>query len=285
MNHQSIKQVYESCKEVLSPVWGNEEARAITDYLFQEKFDLGRTAIISKGDQPFEHEDELFALLSRLQQSEPVQQVLGYAYFCRLKISITKDVLIPRPETEELIELAKTHITSSQTIIADICTGSGCMALALKHLFPTNHIIATDISLPALAVAQANATTLFKTGAIHFEHHDILSGTWSFPIPHIIVCNPPYIGLNEATNMNSNVLRYEPHLALFVEDEDPLLFYKAVIRLFLPHPFPLIFFEINPFYAEALVAFCNEHQLTCILTNDIHNNTRFALIEKGDLQQ
>lgn len=271
-------------RENLEPVWGTDEAAAITDYFFEEKFGIRRTDFIIRPETVFRYRADLESILQRLKRKEPIQQILGYVNFCGMKIALSPDVLIPRPETEELVQLALDEIKNTEQIIADICTGSGCIALAIRNRHRNNPIIATDISPAAIYLASNNDKVHFKR-SIRFEEHNIVSGEWPFPVPDIIVCNPPYINRSEAATMEEQVLKYEPHIALFVDNDDTLLFYKGVINLFLNQKFPLILFEINPLYAQELQSFCTDNNLSCRIINDMQGKSRFARIEKKEILQ
>ncbi len=265
----------------VNPKTNLDEARAITKLLFSEKYDLNPSKLISKKDEIFSFQADLITVIERLQQDEPIQYIIGHTYFNGLKISVNKNVLIPRPETEELVYLAKELGLENARIIADICTGSGCIALSALSFPGNNKIIATDISKTALATAIANEKSNFSHSVIQFEHHDILTREWPYELPDMVICNPPYIERKEAGIMSKNVLQYEPHLALFVEHNDPLLFYKAVIMTFLPHKFPKVFFEINPLNSLALKGFCTINLLECEIIKDMQGKLRFAVISKS----
>jgi release factor glutamine methyltransferase len=179
-----------------------------------------------------------------------------------------------------LIALAKTKIVNTNQFIADICTGSGCIAIAMRQWFPHNPIIATDISESALATAKSSDKSNFNHNSIKFHQHDLLTQTWPFEIPHIVICNPPYINRTESDAMAPHVMLHEPHIALFVDHPDPLLFYKSLIQTFLTGAFPTIFFEMNPNYVEGLKSYCALHQLNCEINIDMQGKERFAIISK-----
>ena len=259
---------------------GEGEANAIVKYLFLEQYALSKTVLLTHEMAPFTHTEQLNETLERLSNNEPLQYILGYAYFNGLKINVNPSVLIPRPETEELIALAKTKIIQTKQIIADICTGSGCIAIAMHQWFPNNTIIATDISESALATAKSSASLNFNHNTIQFHQHDVLTQAWPFEMPDIVICNPPYINRTEGDEMAPHVMLHEPHLALFVDHPDPLLFYKSIIQTFLPGAFPNIFFEMNPNYVEALIHYCELHQLNCKIHLDMQGKERFAIISK-----
>lgn len=186
-------------------------------------------------------------IISRLNQSEPIDYILSYTYFYGLKIEVSKDTLIPRPETEELVELILNENKSKSGLkILDIGTGSGCIALALKSKSIDAEVTAIDVSSKALEIAQKNSVHLDLN--INFLQLDMLNEKlWSqLGNYDIIVSNPPYIPQEEMKDMTSSVLDYEPHLALFVED-DPLLFYKQILYFATSHlnPKGLVYFETS----------------------------------------
>lgn len=251
---------YEELWQQLTDRYDTGEAKAIVRYLMEIRYGLSMTDILC-GKVDSLPEDELGILLSRLQQAEPVQYVTGVAEFGGLRFHVTKDVLIPRPETYELcqwvIEDVQNRSEQGRIGILDIGTGSGCIAITLAKEIPHSEVTAWDISGDALRVAQENA----RLTDIHvtFEQHDILSHPSSL-IPHpsskwsTIVSNPPYICPNEKATMSRNVVDYEPHLALFVPEEDPLLFYRSIAQYaigVLPDKGTL-YFEINPAYVTPL---------------------------------
>ncbi|MBX2947404.1 MAG: peptide chain release factor N(5)-glutamine methyltransferase [Cyclobacteriaceae bacterium] len=175
-----------------------------------------------------EQQEQLNGIITRINQHEPIQYITGYAYFYNRKFSVNPQVLIPRPETEELVQ----HVIQSLEgqghglKILDIGTGSGCIPVTLKCELPSAQVFATDVSPDALAVANINAVTL--NAPVSFLQHNILKEGIPWNNLDSIVSNPPYITRSEIQLMQENVLRYEPHLALFTPDHDPLIFYKAI---------------------------------------------------------
>lgn len=192
--------------------------------------------------------DLLENALSRLWKGEPLQHITGFTWFDGLKIQVSPSVLIPRPETEELVDwIAQTLPQEFHERIIDWCTGSGCIALALKNRFPLAEIAGYDWSEEALVMARSNADSLNLT--VDFQLKDALKPDLSGKA-FLIVSNPPYIPETEAQLMHENVVTYEPGMALFVPDNDPLLFYKAItlhaIEALLPGGF--LFFELHENY-------------------------------------
>jgi release factor glutamine methyltransferase len=174
-------------------------------------------------------------IIERLNQSEPVQHIIGSTYFCNLEFKVSPSVLIPRPETEELVRLVvkDCYWDEDPVKILDIGTGSGCIAIALDRFMSFAKVWGWDVSDDALAIAQENAHRLLSE--VTFEKYDILKEDTFEGQFDCVVSNPPYVTYSEQTSMEPNVLRFEPHLALFVEDTDPLLFYRAIADFCLKH--------------------------------------------------
>lgn len=198
--------------------------------------------------------DKFQKALKRLKDNEPIQYILGDTEFYGLKFQVNKDVLIPRPETEELVDLIIKHVNKEQQrSILDIGTGSGCIAISLAKHLPNANVYALDVSSSALNVARKNAD--LNDVSIQFLENDILNGFNIQSDLDIIVSNPPYVRHIEKEEMKANVLDYEPHLALFVENENPLEFYKAITE-FASHNLNdngLLFFEINEYLGNEMV--------------------------------
>ncbi|MGM9714461.1 MAG: peptide chain release factor N(5)-glutamine methyltransferase [Prevotella sp.] len=256
---------YISILRRLSSVYDGGEARAVTRLLLGEVFSLSLADIACGAVERLSEADSsrLENYIQQLERGVPVQYVLGYELFHGLRIGVTPAVLIPRPETAQLVDEAvkaarQAGCGNSYVSILDIGTGSGCIAIAIARVLPLARVEAWDISPEALAVARQNA--LDNDVAVEFRETDVLSeaGEESTPqadngrVYDIIVSNPPYICRHEAAEMHQNVLDHEPHTALFVPDDDPLLFYRAISRLALQrlrHGGWLLF-EINRAYPK-----------------------------------
>ncbi|UCE93893.1 MAG: peptide chain release factor N(5)-glutamine methyltransferase [Flavobacteriaceae bacterium] len=200
-------------------------------------------------------ESNLFlTALSKLEKEYPIQYIIGHTEFMGMKFRVNEDVLIPRPETEELIHwILESAPQKTMLSIIDIGTGSGCIPITLAKQLPDTRIEAMDISKEALQIASENASK--NEVIVNFTHCDILQ-LKSFSRPYdIIVSNPPYVRKSEKTEMKNNVLKYEPDLALFVEDEDPLIFYRKIGELAIKslNKSGYLFFEINQYMAEELI--------------------------------
>jgi release factor glutamine methyltransferase len=186
------------------------------------KFDL----LSQKQTQATANElEKLSDIVKRINQHEPIQYILGEADFFGRRFKVNTSVLIPRPETEELVREVK-KFSHAAAAILDIGTGSGCIPITLALEISGSQVSATDISDKALMVANENAKNL--GAAVPFVQHNILTEEIPFRYLDIVVSNPPYIALSEKENMASNVKDFEPHLALFVPENDPLIFYKAI---------------------------------------------------------
>ena len=232
--------------------------------MLSEKFGLSLTDIVcGKVDNLTEEECiVLEKTMLRLEQGEPVQYVLGVAEFCGRRFHVEPGVLIPRPETGELCRwISQKNRPSVTSQILDVGTGSGCIAITLALEIPEAKVTAWDISEEALRIAQKNAEAL--EAEVTFEKrdaldHSLLTNHYSLPLWDVIVSNPPYVCQKEAAGMERHVLEHEPHLALFVPDDDPLRFYRAIAKYALKtlKPNGLLYFELNPLYAretEAMV--------------------------------
>jgi release factor glutamine methyltransferase len=214
-----------------------------------------------------------------IKQNFPIQYILGEAYFYELTFKVNDSVLIPRPETEELVELILKENTKPKSLL-DIGTGSGCIPIALKKNLPTCHVSACDISLDALKVAKQNAHE--NAADVHFFECDILSQDsihLSDKQFDLIVSNPPYILNTEKQIMQAQVLEHEPHLALFVKGSDAIIFYRKIIELCLTHLASggKLFFELNPFTAEEVKLFALEQNYfsSVDIINDMSGKKRF----------
>ncbi len=219
----------------LTPVFGKDEARAISRWLLEHFYpDLETPAsLYPNRELPGEAEVLLTGYLARLEQHEPLQYVLGEAWFCGLRFTADKRALIPRPETEELVEwiISEQKFPLGHHHITDIGTGTGCIPVTLKRRLPPFTATGIDVSKDALDLARHNAQQLHVE--VDFLQLDILDESqWRLlPATDIIVSNPPYIPASEIDEMSPEVTGFEPHLALFVPDNDPLLFYRKIAQL------------------------------------------------------
>ena len=256
----TIQQKYRDTVLKLKVLYADEEARAITDRLFEHYFNLTPVQRILSAKTPAA--EDIIPLfeeaVKKVLNHVPLQYVIGSEYFMDMDFAVNESVLIPRPETEELVSRIVTHFPTTQKDqnlrILDIGTGSGCIAISLSRFLHGSTVTAVDISKEAIQVAKANADK--NNAKVHFVCADILdSSQWdTLPQFDIIVSNPPYVTEAEKKFMLPNVINYEPHNALFVPDDDPLKFYSAIfafakIKLSTGGS---LWFEINEMFGEAL---------------------------------
>jgi len=254
----TIKEYYRHYLRKLQTIYDLDEASVMAGWVFENKAGLKRSDILKDPELILDTDtiEKLNYTLQRLMQHEPVQYVLGETWFCNLKLKVNKHVLIPRPETEELVEwiIEDIKIESNERHISiiDIGTGSGCIAIALKKKLPTANIMAIDLSKEALVTAKENA--IDNDAKIDFIQLDFLDeSSWeALPKFDILVSNPPYIPVNEKEKLDKNVTLFEPHNALFVPDNSPLLFYEKIALFAKQH-----LKEEGKIYAETHEEFAN----------------------------
>ncbi len=229
----TISELQKEYRDALSPIYGDGEAKSITKLVLEKELELNPTHLAFERfrilTQPQIH--SLRTILERLLKHEPVQYILGEADFYGLKFKVNSAVLIPRPETEELVEWAIAQDNGGKGVglsILDIGTGTGCIPIALSKTLSLASIAACDISEEALAVAREN--NKLNNTQVKFFRLDILNDLIADNGYDLIISNPPYIGQNERGNMEAHVLDFEPYLALFAPDEDVLIFYKAIAK-------------------------------------------------------
>jgi len=220
--------------------------------------------------------------VQRMNQEEPIQYILGECEFYGRRFTVNPNVLIPRAETEELVQLIiEQHSQLSKLRIMDIGTGSGCIAITLAKELPNAEVWAVDSSAEAIAVARQNETEL--NASVNFLTTDILSEPPQLAGIDIIVSNPPYVLNSESRAMRQNVLKYEPAEALFVEDTDPFLFYRRISEL-CTHEFDTVkrvYLEVNERFAQQVAALMLENGFySAKVKNDIHNRKRFVVASR-----
>ena len=253
------------------------EARAIARILIEELFGLSYTDIVCGATDQLSADDtlRLDTAVRRIELGEPLQHVLGYADFCGNHFGVNASVLIPRPETEWLVDEGERLMNSASNAapsapkrILDIGTGSGCIAISLKLRLGEAYVEAWDISEEALCTAESNAKAL--KAEVAFCKRDALRAEESVAHWDLIVSNPPYICDSERADMDDNVLLHEPHTALFVPDDDPLRFYRAIARYALRslNNGGSLLFECNTRYAEATGEMMREMGFEDVTVND-----------------
>lgn len=252
------------------------EREAICSILLEDAFYLDRSAILLNDDHNIDVE-QLNSQIKRLNNHEPVQQVVGFTYFNNLKFYVNQHVLIPRPETAEILKPIIENAQKNIVKIMDVGTGSGCIPVSLAKALPKATIYALDISKEALEVAKKNAA--LHHIKIHFIAADFLSFDPEKPLElDVLISNPPYIRELEKQEMDTNVLDFEPHLALFVPNENPLLFYKALAVFGQKHlkKGGQFWVEINSYLGQETLEVFKEHQYKELrLVKDIFDKDRF----------
>ena len=270
---------YQQLWQSLTPLYDAGEAQAIVRTVLDVKYGMTLTDIIcgKVNEISADEERKLEEIIIRLQKGEPVQYVLGEADFAGRTFRVEPGVLIPRPETAELCQWIEEDIAGKSTdspkdssedspedssgnspqatddakLILDICTGSGCIAITLGLNIPNSEVTGWDISEDALRIAQGNVE-MMKAGNVRIEHQDALALPKAAEAADLIVSNPPYICEKEKADMEKNVLEHEPSIALFVPDEEPLKFYRAIAEYASSalKSEGALYFEINPIYEK-----------------------------------
>jgi len=254
----TINSAYQYLKNNLTDIYDERESANIAELIIEKISGLKRTERILNKQQPLKIEqiNTIENYLQELINHKPVQYVLNEAWFAGMKFFVDEHVLIPRPETEELVEwIVQNAFTNLRFAILDIGTGSGCIAIALKNKIKNADVFAIDISEPALKIAASNAQE--SNTDINFAKANILQNQIKINMPlfDVIVSNPPYITKKESAEMHTNVIAYEPYVALFVPDENPLLFYNAISDFALSHLKEKgnLYFEIHENFANDIV--------------------------------
>ena len=288
MNNKSqptIATVYRDIISRLSPSLGDGESRAAARVIMEDVRGATPTDLVVNGDRTVEPPTlgRIYDIVARIISGEPVQYAVGSARFYGMDFTVTPDVLIPRPETEGLVDMIVSQWSGRDDLrVLDCGTGSGCIAIALARNLPFSAIDAIDISNAALKVAEENSRRL-KT-SVGFYRRDILKLTPpDAPLYDIIVSNPPYIARDEAAAMDDRVLGYEPAGALFVPDDNPLIFYRAISAYAVKalKAGGRLYFEIKPRFRDAMTAMLADDGFTDIDTRrDYLGRYRFVSASK-----
>jgi release factor glutamine methyltransferase len=270
----------------LGEIYGEKEALSLLNILIDHFFGLSRTDQLLQKDFRLT-ETELLKIhfaVKELKKEKPVQYITGETEFYGMKIKVNPSVLIPRPETEELVDrIVKGNRKRPFKRILDIGTGSGCIALALKKAFPEAQVTAIDVSNQALDTARANSKQ--NSLEVDFRLVDILDRDSGKKLPDfdVIVSNPPYVTEKEKALLKKNVIDHEPHTALFVGDEDPLLFYRAITEFAVEKlkENGQLWFEINENYGNDVAALLKDHGLRNVrVIKDLFGKERMAFGER-----
>lgn len=277
------KELLRDLTKQIGQVYDQDEAQSIAFLLIEHFLHLNKTDMLANKAIPSDQLVDWSAIVNRLRQHEPVQYIIGKTEFFGLEFIVNPSVLIPRPETEELVDwiIKEYQVANGILSMLDIGTGSGCIAISLSKNIRQASVEAWDISERALAVAEQNAT--MNKATIAFKKVTILDPAtapdFTPKLYDCIVSNPPYIKKSEAEQMRANVLSYEPHLALFVEDAAPLLFYEKIAQ-FCQHslkPSGFCYLEVNEQYAdEVKQLFLDNGFDHSLVRNDLFGKPRFV---------
>jgi len=261
------------------------EIDRMLDMALEEVMGITKTQIrLGQGDEiPERFLIRLTQILERLETGEPIQYVLGFSEFYGLRLSVNPSVLIPRPETEELVRWILEGATDGQMRILDLATGSGCIAVALAKQLPIAKVYGLDFSVEALNLAESNAR---QAGCdVEFFHYDILEReSLNFMTFDVMVSNPPYVVEDECDAMAENVIDFEPHEALFVSEQEPLIFYRRIVDLADGHLASggKLFFEINERYGPEIRSLLVDRGYTSVeLKKDLSGKDRMIKANKA----
>lgn len=276
-----VKQITEFIRKNLDGYYPENEIQQFIYILFEYELGFSKIELVTRSEEEIDEEThgKFLDYVNQLKTYKPIQYITGETSFYGLQFHVNSHVLIPRPETEELADWIIKQKLPLNPVILDVGTGSGCLAVTLAKYFPGAIVYAIDISNKAIELANENAN---KCGVkIVLCNENILSPSEDLKKRRfdLIVSNPPYIALGEKEKMNKNVLDYEPHLALFVPDEDPLVYYKAILTYALGSlkENGQVFFEINESFEKEIVALMKNHNFAEIeLRKDINDKFRMV---------
>ncbi|WP_341214814.1 peptide chain release factor N(5)-glutamine methyltransferase [uncultured Wocania sp.] len=285
-----LKDIQKTFHESLDAIYGKEEVDSFFFMLIDSFYEISRLKLAIEPNFEIENKAAILNALEALKLEHPIQYILGETEFYGLSFKVNKDVLIPRPETEELVDWIINTVNSSAVEkslnILDIGTGSGCIAIALAKNLPNAKVYALDVSKKALQIAKQNAVLnnvkieCIEADVLTCCHAELVSVSHKFDV---IVSNPPYVREQEKIQMKSNVLNNEPHLALFVKDNDPLLFYNAISDFAINNlnANGMLFFEINEYLGKNMIQLLKQKQFKNIeLKQDIFKKDRMIIGSK-----
>lgn len=275
-----VRDIVSLYHEELDGMYGSGEVGVFLDMLFEAFLGWDKVRLLTSREQTIDQSDLLrfHWALEDLKLYRPIQHIIGYTDFCGCRIGVSPDVLIPRPETGEIVNWIINHfnIQHSTSTILDLCTGSGCIAIALKRAFPAAEVAAVDVSPAAVEMARQNAKN--NGVEVRFMERDVLNGIDGLSGSYgLIVSNPPYVRDSERAQMAANVLDYDPALALFVPDDDPLRFYRAIATIAQNHLAEngQVVVEINEDLAEETCAVFKAQGFTPKVHADFRGKSRW----------
>lgn len=280
-----VRDILSLFHEELDGTYGIGEVGVFVEMLFEAFVGWDKVRLLTSKEQTIDQSDLLrfHWALEDLKQYRPIQHIIGYTDFCGCRIAVSPDVLIPRPETEEIVNWILHNFTFhlSPFTILDLCTGSGCIAIALKKAFPAADVTAVDVSPKALEMARQNAQN--NGVEVQFVEGDVLGGVDGLSGQYrLIVSNPPYVRDSERAQMQRNVLDYDPELALFVPDDDPLRFYKAIADIAKGHLAEggMLVVEINEALADETSVLLKDHGFKPEMHIDFRGKARWISVTR-----
>jgi release factor glutamine methyltransferase len=281
MNLKNLKVYF---KTELPSVFEPSEIEVFFYRLVEHKLSLSKIDVILKSDFELNSEDELFFknAIKELQQEKPIQYIIGNTHFYGLNFKVTEATLIPRPETEELVDwILKDHSNDDNISILDIGTGSGCIPISLAKNLPNANVTTLDVSEEAISIAKENAN--IHSVSVNFIHNNMLTYSNASQKYDVIVSNPPYVRNLEKQEIKKNVLEYEPHLALFVEDDNALIFYKKITEFAVNNLTEngVLYFEINQYLGQETADLVKGYGFSSVeLRQDLSGNDRMLKASK-----
>lgn len=275
------REIFLQLRDVASELYGEDEGRQIAEMIVLAKGGISRNELLIEPNKELEIND-IDRIIAELREWRPVQYIIGVASFDDMELEVSEGVLIPRPETEELVEWVTSEAPCGAKIV-DVCTGSGCIAIALSRRVKSSRVWGIDISQDALAIARRNvakyapSVELIKGDALG-DFSQLIDGEID-----AVVSNPPYIPLSDRSLMRRNVTEHEPEIALFVEDDDPLLFYRSIARTArkMLKVGGKLYFEIYENFATEMVdMFTTEGYSNIVVREDFRAKQRMVCAEK-----
>jgi release factor glutamine methyltransferase len=283
----NIREISTQAKSEWSGLLPDREVDAVLSLLFEFRLGWNRTQQIIRREDMLDPDmiDILNEDIQQIRKGRPVQHITGIGWFMDMPFKVSGDVLIPRPETEELVLASSASLSKvKEPVILDLCTGSGCIAISIKKIHPESHIRAVDVSEKALQIAKENEAHLLGGPSIEWKRLDVLESACIQGDEDLVISNPPYIPLNESDALDKNVRDYEPHIALFTPSNDPLQFYRVIGDAFakVGKPGASLWFECHEDYSHSVADYLKTLGLQAVEIHcDMQKKPRMVWALKG----